>query len=122
MNLEISEELSILPKAVFETKQIFKIVKDDKGETVTESVRKVTKGEFKQYALHLLDEKKDKRVAQYLFKNQLRNLVLEYGTNTNSWENNFVEITATPRTVGDETYYDLVISACVAPTWSEENI
>lgn len=122
MELNIKTELSILPKAMFGKKEVFKIVLNDDGDTLKETIRKVKSGEFKQYSLSLVDEKNTKWCAQYLFEKNLREMASTWGMNTKDWCNQFVEITAKERKVNDEIYFDLVILPCEAPKWSEENV
>lgn len=122
MELNIKTELSILPKAMFGKKEVFKIVLNDDGDTLKETIRKVKSGEFKQYSLSLIDEKNTKWCAQYLFEKNLREMASTWGMNTKDWCNKFVEITSKERKVNDEVYFDLVILPCEAPIWSEENI
>lgn len=125
MELNVSENKAIVPQHLVGIKKHYQIVLNEEvGDVLRETSRpnKNGKGEFKQYTLFLQDKDKQKYEINFLFAPQLRELVTNYGKNTQDWANKAIEVTGSPREVNGKVFYDAVISCYDASEFITEKV
>jgi hypothetical protein len=104
-NMEIElETRSLNPKMWDHKPTAFRIYTD---ETESDSLDEIDKGTYKQYDLFLYDGVERVKIS-YLFKQQLKDLIKNYGKDTKKWVNRSVIITSIQKENG---YYDWILKA-----------
>jgi len=126
MKLEINEYKAVMPNLFVGQPKIFKIILNEKvNDCIIETERdaKANGGKFKQYKLFLESETKEKYEANFLFAQQLRALVGQYGEDTVSWNNSGVELSGSPKQVNGKEFTDLVLNPIPIPhSWNSVSL